>query len=49
MERIYGRVWYMEKREELVKYKRSSSRIWEEDEYKSKKTRKVRYSKEKRL
>ena len=49
MERIYSRVWYMENRGGLGKYKRSSSRIWGEDKYKSKKTRKVRYGRGKRL
>ena len=38
----------MEKRGGLGKYKRSS-RIWGEDEYKSKKIRKVRYGGGKRL
>ena len=39
----------MKKGEEFGKYKESSSRIWEKDEYTSEKTRKFRYSREKRF
>ena len=29
LEEIYSRIWYIRKRKELRKYKRSSSRFWE--------------------
>lgn len=49
VEEIYNRIWYMEERGRLGKYKRSSSLVWEEDEYRSKTTRKIKYNKEKKL
>jgi len=39
----------MRKRERLGKCKESSSRVWEETKYKSKKVRKVEYSRGKKL
>ena len=46
---IHSKVWYIGKREGFGKYKRSSNKVWEEDEYKSKEARKVEYSRRKRL
>ena len=49
VEEIYGRTWHIEEKRRLGKYKRSSSWVWEKDEYRSKETREVGYDKEKRL
>ena len=49
MEKIYSRAWHIEKRGELRKYKGSSSRVWEEADYRSEKIRKIKYGGEKRL
>ena len=49
MEEVYGRVWHMGKKRELREYKRSGSRVWEKNEYKSKKAGKVGYDREKRF
>ena len=38
---IYGRTWYLEKEERFRECKGSNSRIWREDEYRSKTIRKV--------
>ena len=39
MERVYSRAWYIKEREGFRKCKESSSRIWEENKYRNKKTR----------
>ena len=41
MERVYSREQYVEKGRGLKKYKESSSRIWKETKYKSKKAGKM--------
>ena len=48
MERIYNRVWYIGERG-LGKCKGSSSKVWGKAEYRDKETRKVKYSRKKRL
>ena len=49
IEEIYSRKQYMEKRKGLREYKGSSSRVWEKIECRSKITREVVYSREKKL
>ena len=49
MERIYSKAWYIGKRRELEKCKISSSRVWRKTECRSKKVRKVKYSRGRRL
>ena len=49
MKGVYSRTWFIGKKERFEKYKRSSSRIQEKVKYKSKKIRKVEYSREKRF
>ena len=46
---IYSRAWYMEEEERLRKCKRSGSKVWGENEYKSKKVREVRDGRRKEL
>ncbi len=41
MERVYGRKQYMGEEGRFRKCKKSVGRIWREDEYRSKKTRKL--------
>ena len=49
LEEIYSEAWYMGKEEIFRKYKRTSSRIWEKNQCRNKKIRKVGYSRGKRL
>ena len=48
-EGIHSREWYIGKKRRFKKCKESSSRVWEKNEYKSKKARKVRLSRRTRL
>jgi len=48
MKRIYNRAWYIGERG-LGKCKESSSKVWGKAEYRVEETRKVKYSREKRL
>ena len=49
MEGIYGRAWQFGKEGGFKKYKKSSSRVWRRDKYKSEKTEKVRHGRRKKL
>ena len=49
IEEVHGKIWFIGKRGRLGKCKRSSSRVWEEDEYRNEVTREVGYSWRKRL
>lgn len=48
-EEIHDREWYIEKEERFKKYKESSSKVWEENKYRSKKVRKVELGRKTRL
>ena len=49
LEGVYSRVWYIGKGGGLIKCKKSSSKVWEEAEYRSEEARKVKYGRGKRL
>jgi len=49
MEEVYNKAWYLEERGEFEEWKESSNRVWKVSEYRSKKTKKVRNSREKKL
>ena len=49
MERVYYRAWYMGRGRRFGEYKRSNSRVQEENECKSKKTGKFGYNRGKLL
>ena len=46
---VYSRVWFLGRERGFGECKRGSSRVWRENEYRSKTTEKVEYSKEKKL